>query len=91
MRIRTPTLAETGRGGGAAGADAVRELSRLLHWVNYLGVPALALPCGFDSRGLPIGLQLVGRPHAEPLLLAAGQAYQQKTDWHLREPQLKVS
>jgi aspartyl-tRNA(Asn)/glutamyl-tRNA(Gln) amidotransferase subunit A len=91
MRIPTPTLAQTGRGGGAAGAEAVRELSRLLHWVNYLGVPAIALPCGFDSRGLPIGLQLVGRPHAEPLLLAVGRAYQANTDWHMREPQMKVS
>ena len=91
MRIRTPTLAETGRGGGPAGAEAVRELSRLLHWVNYLGVPSLALPCGFDSRGLPIGLQLVGRPHSEPLLLAAGAAYQEKTDWHQRFPTLETT
>lgn len=86
MRIRTPTLAQTGRGSGVTGAETVRELSRLAHWVNYLGVPSLALPCGFDSRGLPIGLQLVGRPHAEPLLLAAGIAYQEKTEWHLRHP-----
>jgi aspartyl-tRNA(Asn)/glutamyl-tRNA(Gln) amidotransferase subunit A len=89
MRIRTPTLAETGRGGGAAGAQVLAELSRLLHWVNYLGVPSLALPCGFDSRGLPIGLQLVARPHAEPLLLAAGAAYQEKTGWHQRVPTLE--
>jgi aspartyl-tRNA(Asn)/glutamyl-tRNA(Gln) amidotransferase subunit A len=88
MRIRTPTLAETGRGGGAAGAQVLRELPRLVHWVNYLGVPSLALPCGFDARGLPIGLQLVGRPHAEPLLLAAGAAYQARTDWHQRFPTL---
>ena len=86
MRIRAPTLAQTGRGSGLTGAETVRELSRLAHWVNYLSVPSLALPCGFDSRGLPIGLQLVGRPHAEPLLLAAGIAYQQKTDWHLHHP-----
>jgi aspartyl-tRNA(Asn)/glutamyl-tRNA(Gln) amidotransferase subunit A len=86
MRIRTPTLAETGRGSGAMGAATVRELSRLLHWVNYLGVPSLALPCGFDARGLPIGMQLIGRPQAEPLVLAAGRAYQDKTDWHLRKP-----
>ena len=55
-------------------------------WVNYLGVPALALPCGFDSRGLPISLQLVARPFAEATLLAMGRAYQRATDWHRRVP-----
>jgi aspartyl-tRNA(Asn)/glutamyl-tRNA(Gln) amidotransferase subunit A len=54
--------------------------------VNYLGVPALALPCGFDSRGLPISLQLVGRPFSEAKLLAAGRAHQRETDWHTRVP-----
>ena len=54
--------------------------------MNYLGVPALVVPCGFDSRGLPLSLQLVGRPFSEALLLAAGRAYQRATDWHRRVP-----
>jgi len=62
------------------------QVTRLTRWVNYLGVPALVLPCGFDSRGLPIGLQLVARPFAEGTLLAAGHRYQQETDWHRRMP-----
>ena len=62
------------------------EVTRLTRWVNYLGVPALVVPCGFDSRGLPIGLQLVARPFAESTLLAAGHRYQQETDWHRRLP-----
>jgi aspartyl-tRNA(Asn)/glutamyl-tRNA(Gln) amidotransferase subunit A len=57
--------------------------------VNYLGVPALALPCGFDPGGLPFGLQLIGRPFSEPLLLRAGAAYQRETGWHTRAPQLQ--
>jgi aspartyl-tRNA(Asn)/glutamyl-tRNA(Gln) amidotransferase subunit A len=85
MCTPTPTLAETGRGSGAEGAKAIREITRLLLWVNYLGVPALALPCGFDRRGLPIGLQLIGRPFADPLLLHAGAQYQRATGWHKRE------
>lgn len=52
--------------------------------VNLAGLPGLALPCGFD-RGLPIGLQLVGRPFDEATLLRAGQAYQQATSWHLQQ------
>jgi aspartyl-tRNA(Asn)/glutamyl-tRNA(Gln) amidotransferase subunit A len=61
-------------------------VTRLTRWVNYLGVPALVAPCGFDSRGLPIALQLVGRPFAEGTLLAAGHAYQLGSDWHQRLP-----
>jgi aspartyl-tRNA(Asn)/glutamyl-tRNA(Gln) amidotransferase subunit A len=49
-------------------------------------IPALSLPCGFDPDGMPIGLQLIGRWWDEPLLLRLGHAYQQRTDWHLREP-----
>lgn len=53
---------------------------------NYLGVPALSAPCGFDPNGLPIGLQLVARPFAEALLLKVADAYQRDTDWHTRRP-----
>jgi hypothetical protein len=54
------------------------QVTRLTRWVNYLGVPALVVPCGFDSRGLPIGLQLGARPFAEGTLLAAGHRFQQR-------------
>jgi aspartyl-tRNA(Asn)/glutamyl-tRNA(Gln) amidotransferase subunit A len=53
--------------------------------VNLAGLPGLSLPCGFD-RGLPLGLQLIGRAFDEATLLRAGWAYQQKTDWHRRRP-----
>jgi aspartyl-tRNA(Asn)/glutamyl-tRNA(Gln) amidotransferase subunit A len=55
---------------------------------NLAGVPALSLPCGFTSSGLPIGLQLVGRHFDEETLLKAGYAYEQATDWHRRKPSL---
>jgi aspartyl-tRNA(Asn)/glutamyl-tRNA(Gln) amidotransferase subunit A len=55
---------------------------------NYLGVPALALPCGFLASGLPVGMQLVGRPFDEATILRLGHAFQQATDWHKREPKL---
>ena len=45
-------------------------------WVNYLGLPALSLPVGFDKQGLPVSLQLIGRPFAERQLLALGQQIQ---------------
>jgi aspartyl-tRNA(Asn)/glutamyl-tRNA(Gln) amidotransferase subunit A len=56
--------------------------------LNYPGVPALTVPCGFDEASLPIGIQLVGRHWAEGTLLAVAHAYQQATDWHRRRPPL---
>ena len=56
--------------------------------VNLAGLPAISLPCGFDKAGLPIGVQLIGRPFAERTLLQMGYAYQQETDFHLRRPQV---
>jgi aspartyl-tRNA(Asn)/glutamyl-tRNA(Gln) amidotransferase subunit A len=53
---------------------------------NLARLPALTHPCGFDSAGLPIGLQLVGRPFDEALLLRAAHAYSTVTEWHKRRP-----
>jgi amidase len=48
---------------------------------NYTGHPALALPVGKSSAGLPVSIQLVGRFFDDPLLMRAAYAYQQSTDW----------
>ncbi len=56
--------------------------------VNPVGVPSLALPCGFTKDNLPIGLQLVGKMFAEDVLLQFGYQYQNATDWHLRRPKI---
>ena len=56
--------------------------------VNLAGLPALSVPCGFASAGLPLGLQLIGKPLDEPRLLAVGHAYQRETDWHTAAPDL---
>ncbi|HZU77179.1 MAG TPA: amidase [Dehalococcoidia bacterium] len=53
---------------------------------NLVGLPALALPCGFNDVPLPLSMQIVGKPFAEDVLLRAGDAYQRLTDWHLRVP-----
>jgi aspartyl-tRNA(Asn)/glutamyl-tRNA(Gln) amidotransferase subunit A len=86
IALRVPTREETGPKGGERMPRMLADLTRLTRWVNYLGVPSLVVPCGFDSRGLPLSLQLVGRPFSEALLLAAGRAYQRATDWHRRVP-----
>ncbi len=50
------------------------------------GLPGLSIPCGFDAKGLPVGLQLMGNHFSEAALLGAAHRYQQATDWHLRVP-----
>ncbi|HEY9289638.1 MAG TPA: amidase, partial [Microlunatus sp.] len=55
---------------------------------NLTQQPALSVPCGLSADGLPIGLQIVGPRHADRLVLRAGQAYQNRTDWHQRTPNL---
>ncbi len=55
---------------------------------NATGLPALALPCGFTRAGLPIGLQIAGRPFDEATVLRVGHAYERATEWHERVPPL---
>jgi aspartyl-tRNA(Asn)/glutamyl-tRNA(Gln) amidotransferase subunit A len=50
------------------------------------GLPALSIPCGFDGKGLPVGLQIMGNYFSEARMLGAAHRYQQATDWHLRVP-----
>jgi aspartyl-tRNA(Asn)/glutamyl-tRNA(Gln) amidotransferase subunit A len=63
-------------------------LTRFTGPFNLTGLPAISIPCGFTSAGLPIGLQLVGRWFDEGTLLRVAHAYQQATDWHTRVPPL---
>jgi aspartyl-tRNA(Asn)/glutamyl-tRNA(Gln) amidotransferase subunit A len=53
--------------------------------INLAGLPGLSLPCGFDARGLPIGLQIVGRPFGEEAVFQAADAYERATQWHTKE------
>lgn len=55
---------------------------------NMTQQPALSVPCGFTSAGLPIGLQIVGPRHADGLVLRVGRAHEMGTDWHRRTPAL---
>ena len=53
---------------------------------NLAGVPGLSINCGFTSDGLPVGLQMIGRPFDESTLFRVAYAYEQATDWHTRRP-----
>jgi aspartyl-tRNA(Asn)/glutamyl-tRNA(Gln) amidotransferase subunit A len=54
--------------------------------VNLAGLPGLSIPAGFDGKGLPVGLQIIGRYFGEERLLNVAHQYQQATDWHRRLP-----
>ena len=53
---------------------------------NVTGAPALALRCGFTDAGLPLGMQIAGRPFEDALVLRAGHAYEKATSWGSRRP-----
>jgi aspartyl-tRNA(Asn)/glutamyl-tRNA(Gln) amidotransferase subunit A len=86
LAIAVPTIAET----DAAASGNALELNERLGWctraASYLGLPSLAVPCGFADGGLPVGFQLMGRPYAEDRLLSLGHAYQRETAWHTMAP-----
>ena len=56
---------------------------------SLAGIPAMSLPCGFSQTGLPIGLQLMGRPFEESTLLRAAYAYEQATQWRNKRPPIR--
>ncbi|MGK7933721.1 MAG: Asp-tRNA(Asn)/Glu-tRNA(Gln) amidotransferase subunit GatA [Microcystaceae cyanobacterium] len=57
--------------------------------VNLAGLPGMSIPCGFDSQGLPIGMQLISNVLREDILFRVGYAYEKSTDWHNQIPPLK--
>jgi aspartyl-tRNA(Asn)/glutamyl-tRNA(Gln) amidotransferase subunit A len=87
--------AKAGPTGEASGADA-----KVYDWFapgggctntspfDAYGIPAISVPCGFNSAGLPIGLMIAGPHFTEGKVLALAYAYQQATDWHKRQPPL---
>ena len=77
LRARAPTRAETDVDSMDPGTEQrFFAVGGNVRPINYLGLPALTMPCGLDATGVPIGLQLFGRPFAEALLLRIADAYQ---------------
>ena len=91
MPVRTPRVSEVDPASTRFNPRALYALSRFTRFINYFGLPALAVPAGFDSDGLPVGLQMIGQPGSEALLLDVAIRLQQRTDWHGRVPTAIVS
>jgi aspartyl-tRNA(Asn)/glutamyl-tRNA(Gln) amidotransferase subunit A len=73
---------------GETGMGSVPALTQYTRPFNINGYPAMSVPCGFSDDGLPIGLQIAGRPFDEETVLRAAHAYEQATEWHTRRPPL---
>jgi aspartyl-tRNA(Asn)/glutamyl-tRNA(Gln) amidotransferase subunit A len=68
--------------------EATSPMSRLTRTANYLDLPAISVPCGLSSEGLPVGFQIFGRPQEEAAVVALGAAFETLSGWNGRRPDL---
>ncbi len=88
LPLTAPKIGETQVSIGKAQEPVPAALTRFTPLYNLVGIPALSIPCGCSSQGLPIGLQIAGRPFAEGMVLKVGHAYEVTTPWKDRRPSL---
>lgn len=86
MPICTPRYVDVDPASPGFSGRRLYDLSRYCRFVNMLGLPAIAIPVGFDDRGLPVGLQLIGRRGHDRDLIALASQIQEKSEWHARVP-----
>lgn len=84
--VVAPRISETMVTLAGQPVDLLSAFLRCVAPFSAAHLPALSLPCGFTAAGLPIGMQLAGRPFDEAMVLRIGHAYEQATAWHLRRP-----
>ncbi len=86
--ILGPTAPTTAFKIGEKAADPVQMYLSDIYTivVNLAGLPGMSTPCGFDGKGLPVGLQIIGNYFGEAKMLNVAHQYQQVTDWHMRMP-----
>jgi aspartyl-tRNA(Asn)/glutamyl-tRNA(Gln) amidotransferase subunit A len=88
LPITAPKLNQGSVSWGKKTEAVPSALTRFTRIYNLVGIPSLSLPCGFSSSGLPIGLQIAGRPFDEKTVLRVGYAYEMNTPWKDRHPNL---
>ncbi len=86
--VTAPPLLQQQVLAGEQEIGTVAALTQYTRPYNITGFPAISVPCGFSAEGMPIGLQLAGRPFDEETVLRAAHAYEQATEWRLRRPPL---
>jgi aspartyl-tRNA(Asn)/glutamyl-tRNA(Gln) amidotransferase subunit A len=68
--------------------DMLSAIMQFTGMASLTGLPSLGVPCGFDENGLPVGMQIIGKPFDEATLFRVGHAYQCATDFHTKSPRL---
>lgn len=86
MPIRTPAYAEVDPDSPSFSGRRLYDLSRYCRFVNMLGLPSIAIPVGFDDRGMPVAMQVIGRVGWDRSLIMLAVQMQENTDWHGRAP-----
>jgi len=88
VSFQTPTIEETDLGDRPEAAAMLGRTTRLTRPGNFLALPIVSANAGFTRAGMPIGMQLMGRPYDEATVLRAGHAYQKATEWHRSAPKI---
>lgn len=89
--VPVPTIAETDVAASPGFDTFLREFSRFYRAANVMGLPALAIPVGFDTNGMPIGAQLMGQPYTEVRLLQLAYAFERETGYTSRIPTISAA
>ena len=66
--------------------DTYHRWMEVVIYATLAGLPSISVPTGFGPNGLPMGLQLIGKPQGDLALLQLAHAYEQQTDWHTKGP-----
>jgi len=88
MITPVPTLAESNLAANPGFSAFIATMGHCTRPINYLGLPALSVPCGFTKSGLPTSFQLVERPFDESTLYRLGHSYERETGWTELAPEL---
>ena len=85
-----PTIKDSDVGANPEAATMMQRIGHNTRPVNFLGLPAICLPIGFDANGLPLSVQLVGKPFSEAILLRVARAIEREYDFWSHRPDLSV-
>ena len=83
-----PNIKDSDAGASKEAASLVRRIGHNTRPINYLGLPAICLPTGFDPNGLPMSIQLVGKPFSEDLLLRAALSLEKEYNFWFKKPNI---